>query len=135
MENKLVLKFPQSLADKPIISDLVKKFHIDFNILHAHVSPNSEGLLIIELKGSEPDYNAAVKYLKQLKVDIQPLSKDIRRDEKLCTNCTACISHCPTAALFIEDKKAMKLGFDPEKCVACEACIPVCPYKAMSLKI
>ena len=133
MKNKLVLKFPQSLLDKPIINTIVKKFNLDFNILHAQVNPKA--MLILELSGAEEDYTAAVKYLKDLKVDMQPLSKDIIRDENRCTNCTQCIVHCPTQALFIEDEKTMKIGFNPEKCIACEACIPVCPYKAMSLKL
>ncbi len=133
MKNKLVLKFPRSLLDKPILNTVIKKFNLDFNILHAQVRP--EGLLILELSGKEEDYKGAIKYLGELKVDMQPLSRDITRDEKKCTNCSACIPHCPTQALFIEDRETMKVGFDPEKCIACEACIPVCPYKALSLKL
>ena len=133
-ENKLVLKFPKSLVDKPIISDLIKRYKLDFNILKANISPNSEGLLVLELKGKDKDYDEALEYLKGLKVDIQPLSKDIIKDDKKCTNCTLCVSLCPTQALYIKDRKTMKVGFDPEKCVACEACIPVCPYKALTLK-
>lgn len=133
--NKLVLKFPSSLVDKPIISEVVKKFNLEFNILKADISPNSEGLLVVDLKGSDHDYKAALEYLRKLNLDIQPLSKDITRDNNACTNCGACVSHCPSGALFIEDRKTMKVGFDPEKCVACEACIPVCPYKAMCLRI
>ena len=132
-KNKLVLKFPQSLLDKPILNTAVKKYNLDFNILHAQVNPKA--ILILELEGKDSDYKSAIKYLKDLKVDIQPLSRDITRDEKKCTNCSVCITHCPTQALFIEDKKTMKVGFNPEKCIACEACIPVCPYKAMNLKL
>lgn len=133
MKNKLVLKFPQSLLDKPILNNVVKKFSLDFNILHAQVQP--EGFLILELEGKDADYKAAIKYLEALKVRVQPLSKDIQRDEERCTHCTACVSHCPTFALFVQDRKTMKVGFNAEKCIACEACIPVCLYKAMSLRI
>jgi ferredoxin len=132
-KNKLVLKFPQSLLDKPIISTVVKKYNLDFNILHAQTKP--EGLLILELEGKEEDYKQAIGYLENLNVSIQPLSRDITRDEKKCTNCSICLTHCPTAALFIEDREKMKVEFNPEKCIACEGCIPVCPYKAMSLKL
>lgn len=133
MKNKLVLKFPQSLLDKPILNTVVKKYSLDFNILHAQTKP--EGFLILELEGKDADYKAAIKYMLDLKVNVQPLSKDITRDIEKCTHCTACTSHCPTQALFIEDRKTMKVGFEPDKCIACEACIPVCPYKAMSLRI
>lgn len=134
-ENKLVLKFPGSLMDKPIAYEVVKRFNLEFNILKADISPDSEGLLVIHLKGSDKDYKDALEYFRELNIEIQPLSKDITRNNKACTNCGACVSHCPSGALFIEDRKTMKVGFDPEKCVACEACIPVCSYKAMCLKI
>jgi L-aspartate semialdehyde sulfurtransferase ferredoxin len=133
MKNKLVLKFPQSLLDKPILNTVIKRFNLDFNILHAEVQP--EGFIILELSGTDADYKAAIKYLETLKVTIQPLSKDITRNLEKCTHCTACVTHCPTKALYITDRKTMEVGFDPEKCIACEACIPVCSFKAMSLKI
>jgi ferredoxin len=134
MKNKLVLKFPQSLLDKPILNSVVKKFNLDFNILHAEVQPEG-GFLILELSGADEDYKGALKYLHELKVSVQPLSKDISIDRGKCVDCTACVSHCPTLAIYIRDKKTMELGFDADKCIACEACIPVCSYKAISLKI
>jgi L-aspartate semialdehyde sulfurtransferase ferredoxin len=133
VKNKLVLKFPESLLDQPILNIAVKKFNLDFNILHAQVKP--EGFLILELSGKDSDYLNAIKYLESLKVSIQPVSKDISHNAEQCTNCTICVSHCPTKALYVKDRKNMLLGFDAEKCIACEACIPVCSYKAMSLRI
>ncbi|MFH1126624.1 MAG: NIL domain-containing protein [archaeon] len=134
-KNKLVLKFPSSLVGKPVISDTVKKFNLNFNILRADINSTPSGFVIIELDGKDSDYKAALEHLRKIGVNIRTLSKDIEKDDNLCTNCTACVSHCLTGALFVEDRKRMKVGFMPEKCVACEACIPVCPYKALSLKI
>ena len=134
-KNKLVLKFPKSLIDKPILSKIIKEFDIEVNILKANISPNAEGVAIIEFSGKEENYKKTIDYLKSLKIETQHLEKDIARDEDKCTHCSACVSHCPSAALYIKDRKTMKVEFDPEKCIACEACIPVCPFKAMSLKI
>ena len=75
MKNKLVLKFPKSLLDKPILNTVVKKFDLDFNILHAQVNPKA--ILILELEGTDSNYKGGIDYLKELKVDVQPLSKDI----------------------------------------------------------
>ncbi len=106
-----------------------------FNILKAKVEPEEGvGTLIMELSGKEKDYRKGIEYLKNVGVKIQPLEKDIKRDEKKCTHCSACIVHCPTGALHIKDRKTMKVEFDKEKCIACGACIPACPYGAMSLE-
>ena len=53
MEKKLFLRFPSSLVDRPIISDLVKELDLGFNILKAYVTPEEEGNLVIEFTGTE----------------------------------------------------------------------------------
>lgn len=135
MKNRLVLKFPQSLIEKPILTGLIKEYDLTLNILKADINPNSEGFVIMEISGDDEKYKKALEYLKGINVEIQPLTKDIVRNDELCTQCSACVGHCPSGALFIKDSKTMEVGFDPEKCVACEACIPVCAYKAMSFKV
>lgn len=50
---KIVLHFPQSLINQPIICRLVKDFNLEFNILKASVTPEKEGLLVLELSGEE----------------------------------------------------------------------------------
>ncbi|MEN6404010.1 MAG: 4Fe-4S binding protein, partial [Armatimonadia bacterium] len=54
------------------------------------------------------------------------------RNEQRCTDCGACITSCPTNALFI-DLETRKVGFDSDKCIACELCVPRCPPRAMEL--
>ena len=49
MTKKIVLRFPQNLVDQPIICRLVKDFDLEFNILRASVTPEEEGLLVLEL--------------------------------------------------------------------------------------
>ncbi|MBU4414418.1 MAG: 4Fe-4S binding protein, partial [Proteobacteria bacterium] len=63
---------------------------------------------------------------------VQPLSKDIKRNEKKCTHCGACVPICPTEALVV-DPKTRRVDFYSEKCIACELCINACPPRAMEL--
>ncbi|MDD5427828.1 MAG: 4Fe-4S binding protein [Candidatus Omnitrophica bacterium] len=133
VSKRIVLTFPHKLVDEPIVYKLVKDFDLVFNILQAKITPKEEGLMVLELKGKKENYVAGVKYLTGLGVKIQPLSKDVTRDESRCTQCGACISVCPTEALYI-DKKTMKVLFDSDKCIACELCVRACPPRAMVVK-
>jgi len=134
VSRKIVLKFPKEVGDKPIVYKLIKDYDLVFNILRAQVSPEKEGLLVMELTGDQKNIDAGEKYLKDNKVTIQPLEKDITRDEKTCTHCSACVVHCPTDALYIKDRDTMEVCFDKSRCILCEACIPVCPVNAMKIE-
>ena len=134
ISKKIALKFPQKLLDKPIVYKLVKDFDLVFNILKARVTPEEEGELAIELQGSKEAYAGGIKYLKDLGVKIEPLSQDVTRDEARCTHCGACVTICPTAALYT-DKKTMQVIFDADKCIACELCVKGCPPRAMKVRI
>lgn len=48
-------------------------------------------------------------------------------DEQKCQQCGACVSHCPTGAITLDDK----LHIDADKCIKCCACVKVCPSKAL----
>ena len=133
VSKRIVLTFPHNLLDKPVVYKLVKDYDLTFNILQARVTPEEEGLLILELSGKKEDYDKGVKYLVELGVKIQPLSKDVIRDDEKCTHCGACVTICPTGALSL-DKDTMKVNFDSKKCVACELCVKACPPRAMILK-
>jgi ferredoxin len=90
--------------------------------------------MVIELSGTKKNYANGIKYLTELGVNIQPLSKDVTRDDEKCTHCGACITVCPTEALYM-DKDTMKVIFDSEKCIACELCVKACPPRAMIVKL
>jgi len=129
---KIVLKFPPLLVDQPIICNLVKQYNLDFNILKAHVTPDEEGLLVLELKGDDKSFKEGIRFLKNSGVLIQPLSKDIIRNENRCTHCGACLAVCTNGALAIDPDTRMVI-FDNGKCIACELCIKACPPRAMAV--
>lgn len=130
MEKKFVMHFPPVLVDKPIISTIVKKYNLEFNILKAFVSPEEEGTLVIAFSGEEKNVFDAVEELKSKGVKIQLIESDIRMIKERCTDCSVCIALCPTGALYL-NRNTYEVQFEPEKCIACELCIKGCPTNAM----
>ncbi|MHB8809763.1 MAG: NIL domain-containing protein [Desulfobulbaceae bacterium] len=126
------LRFPKETSDQPIISQLVRRYDIEFNILKADILPQREGIMIIELKGLRENVQEALSYLKDLGVKVERLAGKIRRDEGRCFQCGACTGICPVGALFIQ-RPDMAVIFDPEKCTGCGLCVPVCPVRAMEV--
>ena len=132
VSKRIVLRFPKRLVDRPIVSRLVKEFNLDFNILKASITPEEEGLLILEVTGKQEDYDKGINYLTKTGVRIQSLSQDVTRNEERCTHCGACITICPPGAFEIEPL-TRRVNFYNEKCLACGLCIKACPPRAMEL--
>ena len=129
---RIVLRFPRRLVDRPIVYRLVKDYDLEFNILKASVTPEEEGLLVLELKGDQQEYDKGIRFLLKNGVNIQSLSQDVTRNEERCTSCGACITVCPTDAFEVEPKTKLVL-FHNEKCIACGMCIKACPPRAMEV--
>jgi L-aspartate semialdehyde sulfurtransferase ferredoxin len=132
ISKRIVLHFPQRLVDKPIVYRLIKDFNLEFNILKAYVTPQEEGLMVLELRGEDKEYEKGLEYLSSSGVKIQPLSEDIVRNSAKCTDCGVCVTVCPAQALVV-DQVNRKVIFDEEKCIACELCIKICPTHAMEV--
>jgi formate hydrogenlyase subunit 6/NADH:ubiquinone oxidoreductase subunit I len=133
MKKRIILRFKKDTIDKPIVYRLVKDFNLVFNILRADISPRAESLMVMEVEGTEANYKKALRYLKDLNIDTEPMEQDINRDETRCVHCGLCTSVCAPEALYIKDRKAMKVEFDYTRCIACELCVKVCPVKAMNV--
>jgi ferredoxin len=129
---RIVLHFPKRIVDRSIVCRLAKDYDLDFNILKAQITPEEEGLLVLELSGAQGEYDKGIRYLTETGVRIQSLSQDVLRNEERCTHCGACITICPSDA-FELDPKTRKVTFYNEKCVACGLCIKACPPRAMEV--
>ncbi len=132
VSKRIVLRFPRRLVDRPIVYRLIKDYDLEFNILKASVTPDEEGLMVLELRGEQDNYDKGISYLTKTGVRIQSLSQDVTRNEERCTHCGACITICPTGA-FELDPLTRQVQFDNEKCLACGLCIKACPPRAMEL--
>ena len=132
ISKRIVLRFPHRMVEQPIVCNLVKEYNLEFNILKAYVTPREEGLLVLEIKGQDDDYNKGMNYLTRIGVIVQPLSQDVVRNKARCTHCGACVTVCPTGALAL-DPVTRKVHFYDHKCIACELCVPACPPRAMEV--
>ena len=132
MKKRIILRFKKNTIDKPIVYRLARDYDLVFNILRANVSPRADSMMVLELEGTEENYNKGIEYLKSLNIDTEPIEQDIQRNESKCVHCGVCTSVCAPDALYV-DRKDMTVVFDYEKCVACELCVRVCPVKAMNV--
>ena len=129
----LILRFPQTEVEKPIVCYLAKDYDLTFNILNAAILPRKEGIMVLELSGSRKNFKAGVNYLKSQGVQVQNASQEVKRIKKKCTHCGACTAVCPTGALEVQ-RPEMHVDFIQKKCSVCELCLPVCPTRAMETR-
>jgi ferredoxin len=129
---KLMLFFPKCECEKPIIYHLVKDHNLIVNVFRAKVTPEEEGYLVLDVTGTEEDINKGMDFVKTFNVSIHYTNKGVIRDEKSCTHCGHCITHCPTDALYISNQATREVTYDEANCIECLACIRVCVYSACS---
>ena len=98
VSHKIVLHFPPAATDQPVIYRLSRDYGLVFNILRASITPEEEGLMVLELSGEENDYRRAADYLREMGIRLQPLVQDIRKNDERCTDCGACVGACAAAA-------------------------------------
>ena len=132
VSKRIVLHFPKRLVDRSIVCRLVKEYNLNFNILKASITPDDEGLMVLELKGKQDDFDNGIEYLSKTGLRIEPLSQNVIRNEERCTHCGACVVICPADAFELDDK-TRRIEFRNEKCLVCGICLTACPPRAMEL--
>jgi len=132
IKKKIVLHFPHRQIDQPIVYHLVKDYDLQFNILKASITPEEEGLMVLEVTGKKEQYDLGIKYLEDCGIRIEPLSRDVTRNDAKCVQCGVCVPICPTGALSL-DLETRRIDFENSKCIACELCVRICPPRAMEV--
>lgn len=127
---KLLLSFPRCECEKPIIYQLVKDYDLVVNVYRAKVTPDESGYLLLDVTGTEANIERALDYVRTFNVTVNATGKGLIWDERRCTGCGACLTHCPTGALHIPDRSTMAVGFDEAKCIECLACLRACVFGA-----
>jgi len=129
---KLLLYFAKSETDKPIVYQLVKDYGLTVNIYRAKVTPEEYGYLVLDVSGSDEDIRRAIGFLETFNIQISDTDRGLTWDEKKCTSCGVCLTHCPTHALHVADESTRRIGFDSDLCIDCLSCIRNCPFGACS---
>ena len=133
VSRKIVLNFPEKIANQPIVYKLVKDFDLGFNILKAYITPEEGGRLVLEVSGAAKNYKRGMQYLTESGVEMQPLSQDIIRNENRCSHCGVCVPLCPAGAFTVESS-TREVRFEDSMCIACCLCVKICPVRAMEVK-
>ncbi|NLD45719.1 MAG: 4Fe-4S binding protein [Clostridiaceae bacterium] len=131
---KVSLYYPASEVTKPITYHLIKDFDLQVNILHADISLNKEGKLVIDITGTERNIEAGLKFIQEQGVRYKIFTKTLIWQEDSCVHCGACTAVCPSGALQM-DKQSWCLTFDKEKCMVCELCVKSCPLNVMCVSM
>jgi L-aspartate semialdehyde sulfurtransferase ferredoxin len=125
---KAWLKFSPKMVNQAVITHMIKKFDVSFNILRADINPKG-GQMLIEISG--PDAKEGIEYIKKEGIDVSPVKRVVKKDEELCIDCGACISLCPVKAIEIE--KDWTVDVKDKECIGCKLCTFSCPTKAIKV--
>ncbi len=125
---KAWLKFSPDITNKPIISDTMKSYDIDFNILRANITPKG-GKILVELSGNQ--VKESIEYMESQGIHVDPIKKVVKKEEEKCVDCGACISLCPVKAISISDD--WDILIDDQICIGCAFCTTSCPMKAIKV--
>jgi len=127
---KLLLRFDSKTVTQPVLSRTTLKTGSLINILRASVGTRM-GEILIEVDDEKA--REVENVLKEQGVEVIELLEAVQKDEEKCVHCGACVSICPTEAIYINGDK--KVAIRTENCVHCGACVKVCPTKALSLPL
>ena len=73
---KLYLTYPKKLVREPLIWQVTRDFDLVFNIRSASVSEEI-GIIAIELDGAEAAIEAAIAWLREQGVTVEPIEKNV----------------------------------------------------------
>ena len=73
----LMLRFPMTEVQKPIVCTLCKQFNLTFNILNAAILPRKEGKMVLELTGEKKDFRGGVQFLRDQGVEVQNADQEV----------------------------------------------------------
>ncbi len=76
VREKVYLTYPAKLLKEPIIYQLGHKFHVVTNIRGANISAEL-GLVALEIDGPESEVGAAIQWLSEIGVKVEPIEKNV----------------------------------------------------------
>ena len=126
---RVLMRFDKDLVQEPVTSQIILVHKTPINILSARITPLG-GEMLVEIDSRKADKIIDAFRSKGVIVDVSSL---IEKDDELCIDCGACVSLCPSEALYHGPEYS--IGLDPEKCngVTCGLCLDACPRRALHL--
>jgi L-aspartate semialdehyde sulfurtransferase ferredoxin len=76
VREKVYLTYPAKLLKEPVIYRLGHKFHVVTNIRGANISAEL-GLVALEIDGPESEVGAAIQWLSEIGVKVEPIEKNV----------------------------------------------------------
>jgi ABC-type methionine transport system ATPase subunit len=76
VREKVYLTYPPKLLKEPIIYQLGQRFRVVTNIRGANISAEI-GLVALELDGAESEVSAALRWLTEIGVRVEPIEKNV----------------------------------------------------------
>jgi hypothetical protein len=73
---RLFVSFPEELADRPMIYEVVKRFDVVPNIRRANVEQHS-GWVILELNGDQEQLDGSIAYLEEVGCTVNTMEGDV----------------------------------------------------------
>ncbi|WKY48487.1 NIL domain-containing protein [Eubacteriaceae bacterium ES3] len=126
---KLLLSFPQGSAGEPVAMELIKTYHLDFNILKAFIDDNVKGTLLLEVRGENENIEKGMTFLREHQVGVREIQSVIEVEHQQCVDCGACTAVCSVDALEMDEN--WNLVHHEDKCLECMQCVQACPMRAI----
>jgi hypothetical protein len=76
VREKVYLTYPTALLREPVIYQLGHKFDVVTNIRGANISAET-GLVALEIDGAAPDVEAAIRWLREIGVQVERIEKNV----------------------------------------------------------
>ena len=76
VSERVYLTFPQNLIGQPVLSQLAKRFDIEFNIRGSTVTTEM-ALVALEIVGARREVDKAISWLKAKGVTVEPIEKNV----------------------------------------------------------
>jgi ferredoxin len=129
MTRKILLRYTTKTTE-PILASVIKETGLLLNILYAEFSTQG-GEILLAIDAPDKDVDNVIELFKRKGIEVKEIKRAIQLDRDSCIDCGACLSLCPTSALYQTEDKSVEL--DEDKCIYCELCVPSCPVRALKL--
>lgn len=125
--SKYLLEYSSDVVSSPILSKVVVETGVLINVLKAEIEADKASI-VIDIPREE---KKVIEKFKSTGVRVKKLDENIKRDIEDCIDCGACVSLCPTGAIYFT--KDWSIEVDKGECIRCGACVLACPMKAMEI--